>query len=58
MKHLIPLSDWYLVSPYNITPKSYIKVKIIKEMIVNLFKLLIVRQILLVSLLGSVLRTV
>ena len=46
------------MSPHNITPKSHIKVKIIKEMIVNLFKLLIVRQILLVSPLGRVLRTV
>ena len=30
---LTPKSDQHLISPYNITPESHIKVKRIKEMI-------------------------
>ena len=42
--------DWHLISLNNITPESNIKVMKIKEMIINLLKkLLIVKQILLVS---------
>ena len=33
---LTPKSDSHLVSPYNITPKSHIKVTRIKEIIANL----------------------
>ena len=29
---LTPKSDWHLLSPYNITPESHIKVMAIKEM--------------------------
>ena len=32
---LIPKSDEHLISPYNITPESHIKVMRIKEMITN-----------------------
>ena len=32
---LIPESDQHLISPFNITPKSKIKVMRIKEMIIN-----------------------
>ena len=32
---LIPESDLYLISPFNIIPKSNIKVMRIKEMIIN-----------------------
>ena len=32
---LMPESEWYLISPFNITPKSSIKVMRIKEMIIN-----------------------
>ena len=31
--HLTPKSDKHLISPYNITPESYIKVARMKEMI-------------------------
>ena len=30
-----PMSPWYLISPHNITPKSPIEVRRIKEMITN-----------------------
>ena len=30
-----PMSDWHLISPYNIIPESHIKVVRIKEMITN-----------------------
>ena len=30
---LKPLSEWHLISPYNITPESHIKVMRIKVMI-------------------------
>ena len=33
---LTPKSDQFLISPYNITPKSNIKVMRIKEIIANL----------------------
>ena len=32
---LIPESDWHLISPFNITSASNIKVMRIKEMIIN-----------------------
>ena len=32
---LTPMSDWHLISPYIITPESNIKVRRIKEMIIN-----------------------
>ena len=32
---LIPESDKHLISPFNITPESHIKVMRIKEMIIN-----------------------
>ena len=32
---LTPWSDWHVISPYNITPKSLIKVTRIKDMITN-----------------------
>ena len=32
---LIRESDWYLISPFNIIPKSSIKVMRIKEIIIN-----------------------
>ena len=32
---LTPKSDWHLISPYNITLKSHIKVMRIKEMVTN-----------------------
>ena len=32
---LTPQSDWNLISPYHITPESYIKVMIIKEVLTN-----------------------
>ena len=32
---LTPESDWYLTSPYNITPETHIEVMRIKEMITN-----------------------
>ena len=32
---LIPESDQHLISPFNITPESHIKVMRIKEMIIN-----------------------
>ena len=47
---LTPKSKYHLISPYNITPESHVKVTRVKEMIV--------KQILLVSTLGSVWRTV
>ena len=47
-------SDWHLISPYLITPESNIKVRSIKELITYKKKLLIVKQILLVSTLGNV----
>ena len=30
-----PMSDSHLISPYNITPESHVKVVRIKEMIIN-----------------------
>ena len=51
---LNPESDQHLISPYNIIPKSHIKVMRIKEMITNKKKLLISKRILLVSTSGSV----
>ena len=51
---LNPKSDEDLTSPNNITPESHIKVIRMKEMITNLKKLLIRKQILLVSTLGNV----
>ena len=47
---LTPKSKYHLISPYNITPESHVKVTRVKEMIV--------KKILLVSTLGSVWRTV
>ena len=35
INRLIPKSDQHLISPYNITPESHIKVRRIKEMITN-----------------------
>ena len=35
VKGLIPESDEHLISPFNITPQSNIKVMTIKEMIIN-----------------------
>ena len=32
---LTPESDWYLTSPYNITPETHIEVMRIQEMITN-----------------------
>ena len=32
---LIPESDQHLISPFNITPESHIKVMRVKEMIIN-----------------------
>ena len=43
------LCDSHIISPYNITPESHIKVARIKEMITMQLKLLIVKQILLIS---------
>ena len=51
---LTPESDQHLISPFNITPESHIKVMRIKEMIINWRILLIVKQILLASTLGNV----
>ena len=45
---LTPKGDQHLISPYNITPVSHIKVMRIKKMINSPKKLLIVKQILLV----------
>ena len=42
-------SDWHLISPYCITPESNVKVMRIKELITYKKKLLIFRQILLIS---------
>ena len=53
-----PDSDWHLLSPYNITLESNIQVTRIKEMITDLVKLLIVKQVLLVSNIGNIQRTV
>ena len=50
---LNPESDQHLISPYNIIPKSHIKVMRIKEMITNKKKLLISKRIL-VSTSGNV----
>ena len=58
MNPLTPKSDQHLISPYNITTKSHINVTRIKEMITRLKKLLMVRQILLVSTLINIQRTV
>ena len=55
---LTPKNDLHLISPYNITTESHIDVIKIKEMIFKLKKCLIVRQILLVSTLVNVQRTV
>ena len=49
-----PDSDWYLLSPYNITLESNFQVTRIKEMITALVKLLIVKQVLLVSNIGNI----
>ena len=46
-------NDWHLISPYNITPETHIKVRRIKEMI-TIWRKLIVKQILLLSFSGSV----
>ena len=51
---LILKSDHHLISPYNISPDSNIKIIGIKEMIKKLKKILIVKQILLVSIFGNV----
>ena len=51
---LNPKSDQHLISPYNITPESHMKVTRIKKMITNKKKLLISKQIFLVSTSGSV----
>ena len=32
---ITPKSDWHLISPYNVSPDSHIKVTRIKEMITN-----------------------
>ena len=45
---LTPKGDQHLISPYNITPVSHIKVMRIKKMINSPKKLLIVKQILVV----------
>ena len=45
-------SDQRLISPYNIIPESNIKVRRMEEMITQPKKLLILKQILLVSNLG------
>ena len=45
-------SDQHLTSPYNIIPESKIKVTRMEEMITQPKKLLILKQILLVSTLG------
>ena len=45
---LTPKRDQHLISPYNITPVSHIKVMRIKKMINSPKKLLIVKQILVV----------
>ena len=55
------LPDYHLISSCNIGPESHIKVMRIKEMITNkslLIRLLIVKQILLVSTSGNVWRAV
>ena len=49
-----PDSDWHLLSSYNITLESNIQVTRIKEMITDLVKLLIVKQVLLVSNIGNI----
>ena len=46
-------SDQHLISPYNIIPESNIKVRRMEEMITQPKKLLIVKQILLISNLGK-----
>ena len=46
VKPLTPKSDKHLISPNNITPKSNIEFRRIREMIGKLKKLLIVRQVL------------
>ena len=46
---LTPKSDLHLISSYNITPEAHMKVTRIKEMISSLKKLLIFKQVLLVS---------
>ena len=48
---LTPKSDKHLISPFNITPESHIKVRRMKGMIT---RLLIVKQILFLSTLGKV----
>ena len=58
IKPLTPKNDWHLISPYNITPKSNTKVTRIKENDHQLKTLLIVKQILLVSTLVNVQRSV
>ena len=55
---LTPWNDYHLISPYNITLESHIKVTRIKKKDHWLRKLLIVWQILLVSTLTNILRTV
>ena len=57
-KPWISTSDQHLISPCNISWKSHIKVMRMKEMITNQLKLLTVKQILLISNLGNVQRTV
>ena len=52
-----PESNKHLISPYNITLESQWRVTRIKQMIANFKKLLIVKQILLVSTLRNVWRT-
>ena len=54
---LTPNNDQHLISPYNFTPKSHMKVTRNEGNDYQRKKLSIVKQILLVSTLGNVLRT-
>ena len=55
---LPPKSDQHLISPYNITPESHIKVTRIKGNNHQLKRLLIIEQVLFVGTLRNVKRTV